>query len=649
LPLLFDDLLHIRITKSLDFVSVWLPSTEFGWFRPLVFLPLLIIKGLFGHYPPPLLHALNLIQQMGNVFLITVLSWRLWRSWIRAVTAGALLACFPFAYQAIAQYGNNIHPFSAGIVLLALHTYLSAIRPNAQRRWWPVTACLFAAGLLSHESVVLFGLFAGLIHWVHLGQGTWKEREWRTQFLRIHPLLASEKVQFVKRKAPFLLFVLVGGLFIIGYQFLPLGASPQVDAGDNEPLLKLLYLMQSVSYPLSWFAHQLPDLSALTIIIGSFGFTLVLSFWAATRPGNRLSLLMGWTWWGLASLVIGLNLPTYYILHGPRLLYLGSIGVVLLWTILLGHLFELPRIGRWIWAIGLGFIVITSWAFVRGRLAAFEDIATPLAIIEKEMAARPAEEGVLLVNLPQWTAPARNTYAAGVEYVTMMGTHLFAEELIAENLGGVYRPTLAITLPDLLADSGYPYGTHSQTQLASVDSDWSPAGSHVFLSRFLETGIETLYAGQFIKGTAIPALATFSPYVLAGAQANFCNDAVDVVLSWDQIRSDDRQASSVSLSTLSGFVQLLDETGRLIAQLDGPPLRLRSDLIQLQPGWRILDRRTIPLVEEGVPTQLLVGIYDFVAAERIPGVDENSVPLQDNAFRVPVTESCVSLLEDRVR
>ena len=48
------------------------------------------------------------------------------------------------------------------------------------------------------------------------------------------------------------------------------------------------------------------------------------------------------------------------------------------------------------------------------------------------MAERPTDEGVLLVNLPAWSAPARTTFPVGVEYVTLMGQHLFAEELVNE-------------------------------------------------------------------------------------------------------------------------------------------------------------------------------------------------------------------------
>ena len=54
LPLIYDDLLHIRITGGLDLLSVWLPTQAFGFYRPLTFLPLLIIESLLGGFPPGL-------------------------------------------------------------------------------------------------------------------------------------------------------------------------------------------------------------------------------------------------------------------------------------------------------------------------------------------------------------------------------------------------------------------------------------------------------------------------------------------------------------------------------------------------------------------------------------------------------------------
>ena len=79
LPLIYDTLLHIRITKELTWATVWLPTPSFGFYRPLTFVPLLAIKGLFGSYPAALLHGINMLQHGLNAFLVSLLVWRLTR------------------------------------------------------------------------------------------------------------------------------------------------------------------------------------------------------------------------------------------------------------------------------------------------------------------------------------------------------------------------------------------------------------------------------------------------------------------------------------------------------------------------------------------------------------------------------------------
>ena len=125
LPLIYDSLLHIRIAEDLNLASVWLPTDKFGFYRPLTFLPLLLVEILAGHYPAWLLHSMNVAQHALNAGLLAALSWRLWRRPLPAVVAGALLALYPFSYQAVAVYGHNVHPAIANLLLLEGHAYLS--------------------------------------------------------------------------------------------------------------------------------------------------------------------------------------------------------------------------------------------------------------------------------------------------------------------------------------------------------------------------------------------------------------------------------------------------------------------------------------------------------------------------------------------
>ncbi len=620
LPLLFDDLLHIRLVKELDFFSLWLPSEDFGFYRPFVFLPFLIIKAIFGHYPAPLLHGLTVAQHSLNAALLALLVWRLWRSSTRSLAAGLILATYPFAYQAVAFYGNAIYPTAAGLILLALHTYLTAIQPEQQsKKWWIITAVLFLVGILSHETMVLFGPLAFLLHWSSL------EDLW--------PKSANQFRSLAIKLRPAILFTVLGLLYALLYQLLPTGSGPGLDAGGNAPWPKTLYLLQTAIYPIAWLAHRLPTISANGIILGGLALMLLLTFLAARRPANRPVLLTGWLWWGLASILIGTNLPTYYIEHGARLVYLGGVGIVFVWVILLDWLYLRPKIGKFLWSAVLLFILISSAGFVRGRLTAFTAIASPLDVVEQVMDGRPEEEGILLVNLPTWMSPPRNTYATGVEYVTLMGGHLFAEELIEENLNRNH-PVLAIAVPERLIDPGYPYGIHNQANLDTIRADWAAAGSHIFITDYTEFGPITTYTGRFAPAPQFLLLptATFGPYQLIQASAISCNGEITILLTWQpnpQSPIPDPQPPTTSI-----FVQAIDENGRLITQADGPPLGLRPDRLFVPHDGQIIDRRVIVTDQA---QQLLIGVYDNVTGDRYSAVDDQNQPLPDNALSLPIT------------
>jgi hypothetical protein len=609
LPLVYDDLLHIRIVKGLNLATVWRPTEAFGFYRPLTFFPLLVIHGLFGYYPAWLLHGLNVAQHALNAALLVALSWRLWRKGTRALMAGLLLALFPFAYQAVAVYGHNVHPATAGLMLLGLHTYLSGIE-HGKKRWWLLTGLLFLLGLLSHETAILFGPFAALVHW-----------NYPARFPRLRTLKSN----------PWFVFLVLGGLYALIYQALPLSRTPQGAGGGVALWPKVLYLLQAATYPYSWLAHLLPEVKAATIVLGGLAVTLGLTAWSARRRDNRLPLLLGWGWWGLASSVIALSLPTDYLLHGPRLLYLGGIGLALLWPLLLEPMRRLPKIGDGLWITVVGFILLTGWQFVRHRLADYVQLTSPVILAQDVMAGRPPDEGLLLVNLPAWLSPSRNTYPLGVEFVSMLADYLFVEELVVENLG-VNRPVQAIKVPDILSDPGYPYAVYGESSL-NIPGDWAAAGSQVFITYYTVEGVRAKHTGQIgPPAEAGPPLARFGPYELLAADVTACEGSVRSTLRWGWTQ--DRPPPA----TTSLFVQLLDDGGRLIAQADAPPLGLRPDLILPVAGWQITDLRTLQPTE-GRPAQLLVGVYDYLSGERFPAQDAQGQGLPGDALTLPV-EPC---------
>ncbi len=627
LPLIYDDLLHIRITKGLDFASVWLPTDAFGFYRPLTFLPLLLIKSIFGSYPSELLHGINVLQHAFNAALLVALSWRLWRRAHWALAAGLLFVFFPFSYQAVSVYGHNVHPATTGLILAGLHTYLSAIR--AQERavlWWIVTVFLFALGLLSHESAILFGALAALVHWNEQGQlPRVNPRHPRTVFRQL--------VSW-----PWFLFLVGGMVYAAGYQFLDISRAPQASLGAESLWYKALYLGQGAAYPITWSGRWLPSTepAAAALVLAGLGVMAALTIWSGRDKLNRLPLMLGWGWWALASLLVALPLETGYFLHGPRLLYLSSVGLALLWPVLLEPIYKIEKVGRLLWGAILLVILAANWSYVRERIGDYSQLTSPVSLAEEQMHNRPIGEGVLLVNLPQWIDQLDNPYPVGVDLVATMGDYLFVEELIGENLD-VNRPVRAFLVPELLAANlDYNYGVHEQTYGDSIIGSWAPEGSHVFITSYTEEGVEARYAGLTTPAddTAIP-IASFGPYDLLEASAQSCDGQATVSTTW-RIAQEESQNQIVPPAT-SLFVQFIDNDGHIIDQNDGPLLSLAPDLLNLKPGWRVNDNRELQ-APEGQQGQLLIGVYDYASGIRYEALDQQGDPLQDDAYWLTIDD-----------
>ncbi|VAW42658.1 hypothetical protein MNBD_CHLOROFLEXI01-4274 [hydrothermal vent metagenome] len=242
----------------------------------------------------------------------------------------------------------------------------------------------------------------------------------------------------------------------------------------------------------------------------------------------------------------------------------------------------------------------------------------------------PADDEVVLVNLPQWLEKPPATYAVGVEFVSMLGGYLFAEELIDANVAGKH-PVWAVGLPELQSSPAYTFGIHNQ-------HSWPPLTAnkvrHIFITQFAPTQPETNYMGRLLPLTAVSQptpIAQFDPYTLTSAAAAACNGVVTVQTEWLPRSADIPDTTSL-------FVQVLGADGRLLAQADGPPLGIRPSLLAATPEWLLLDRRTVMVDEEtAVPTTLLLGVYDFATGERTLATDGNGQPLPDNAWRVPIS------------
>jgi hypothetical protein len=476
--------------------------------------------------------------------------------------------------------------------------------------------------LLSHESAILLGPFLALLAWWRQGTG-----RLRSDLHRQLTALRGAPAPYLRANAPWLLLTTVGIVYLLGYQLLPISRAPQAAAIDGGALYpRLLYALQGLTYPATALLQRL-GLPLPLLLTGSGVLVLLLLALAARRPAAHWPLFLGFCWWLAAVAVVVIPLPTGYLLNGPRLLYLSSVGLAIFWPFALEGL-RLPRpVGGLLWSAAAALLVVWCASFVRGRLAAYANLTTPVTLMVETMADRPVDEGVVFVNLPQWVAPPTQVFPVGAEFVAMLGDYLFAEELVEANLrdAAAGRPVLAASLADLQRDPGYGYAVHAQGSLPDLTAVRFPAGAQLFLTRYEEMGITTRVTGGVMPAAAAPGLATLGPYALQAATAQACETGVLVDLTL--------LPGAAAAATHSLFVQLLDAGGRLAAQADGPPLQVRPDLLPAGGDLALHDQRLLP----GSGERVLVGVYDFTNGLRLPAVDGAGEPLADNAWVIAVT------------
>lgn len=598
LPLIYDTLLHFRIASALDWRSVWLPTEAFGFYRPLTFVPFLLIEQFdLLDRAPVVLHGLNLLQHGVNGSLVAWLAWRLWDDRWRALLAGLLFVSFPFSYQAVAVFGHNVHPQAVLILLLGLHSYLNGIAAARPIGWWLATVFWFVLGLLNHESGILFGLIAGLTHMAYV------KLEWAP--------LQTDFWGVMRRHAPAIVLSVLGGVYFIGYQFLPLTRAPQAEAAVSGT--KWLYVMQAYAYPLTFFGRILPQsIPAAWITLPAFALT-VAALLLATRsrfhfPPKHLILVH---WWFLASFLLVVPLSADYLLHGPRLLYLSSVGIALVWATILT---ALPRPATLLLGVAL---LTASVTFISGRLDAYRQITGVTdALIEGTSADQPLQ----IINLPAWQTPAQPTFRVGVEIVQQLGSHLFASELLHYN-GGAAQAVSVELAAQQTASNDFQAGYHQ-------DGSFEPLSQATQLALVTEADGAFKLNISFIDKTDDIPLATFDRIQLVDVAAYSCFDETTVALGWRWL------ADELPSPTLSVFVHLVGANG-LISQADSGPAGLPFAAFELDESNALYEFRVLAHAA-GASDTVHIGVYDFATGDRLAATAVDGQPPVNNAFVIPI-------------
>ncbi len=326
-------------------------SADYGYYRPVVFAVLRLSEILFGTdafpHNPVADHALLLLLHAANAAMVWLLARRLSGRDSFAWAAALVFALVPFSYEAVAYVASLTH---ALVVFWALRAVLLYDRrqPPAGRRaavpleqgrkgergtesrgergsggnlslttdqrplttgYWPLAAALLTMtlGLLTHENgLFIFPALVGL-DWVRQPGSPLRERAGR-----LWPFAV-----------PTVLFAI---LWVVIPKNSEQGLNSLADIGRN-----LIPFLQTLVFPLLPLVRLEATDTALLVAL-AVGVVAILGL-LAWRAGAWRLWVYALGWFALASLPALLFLSPAYVYGSPRLSYLPSIGVALLWAV----------------------------------------------------------------------------------------------------------------------------------------------------------------------------------------------------------------------------------------------------------------------------------------------------------------------------
>lgn len=601
---------HFAWMESRSFLDFFTSSAEYGYYRPVVFV---VLKGLVTAvgYAAPVHHALLLVLHGANAALLWLLAYRLSKSWVYAGATAVLFATVPFNYEAVIYVASLTHPLLLFWTLAALLLYRAARKRGA--RWLHAPAYLaLILGQLTHENGLFIPLALVGLEWV------------------LHP--PRGWLDGVKR--PFLPYFIAPALYLLLWFSIPKGgeqALPTLASAARN----LLPFLQTLVYPL---------LPALRLDAGSGAalvalcIATVLGLLALARVARAVRLwAFGLGWWALSALPAVLALSTDYLYGSPRLSYLPSVGVALLWALPVLALARFANGPTWrrtaVALAQLAFIALVALPplrFIRCELDFYAQTSAIVGEMSALVADAPAER-VQFVNVPFFFSSyaahpdgCPNPYAWTPVGAVVVPTYAQVNDFVRFN-GGPDRGATAVTVPDY-APGWATVG--EAVPLAELRSVVEGTAVYVF---DLTRGFFDLSAA-WLPGAAedigAEPLATFGAGLhLVERAVTLDNNSLDAVLTW--------RATAVPETPITAFVHVYDGTGTLVAQSDAPPAQGYLPLPLWQPSDLVRDRHRIQL-DAGLPAgryTIAAGLYNPLDSVRLPA-SSSGTPLANDIFPV---------------
>ena len=622
LPFFFDDVVHFRWVEGNSLLGLWTGAASVGYYRPVLSTLWKLSLGLTGTFHPVLLHAVNVALHILNAALVMALTRQVVRGPHRrsvGLVAGLLFLCYPFSYQAVPWVSALCHPLVTSLLMGAV---LTGIIAQSTSRWSERVLSLGMAlvALFTHETGLIIGGWLLGYEVLCRYRGPHRHTLW-------WPLA----------------YLALGAAYIPLYFSLPRAGSPLPPLTVERLTQNAAYLLQGLAFPIAPLARWTmdtwgwSDLSAAYLAAGLAVGLLVFLNW---RQRTLRALGFALTCFALSVIPAWLTLPFNYIISGPRVLYLGSVGASMAWACGFQALATLGR-GRWrafslalSWFL-VGLTMAFGCVFVRTRQSIHHLGGDLIWQVSRAAAAAPAGKQLLVINYPTWLAPDTLVYPIGHEGVEFMPAYIGVKDLAWANSGTMRKIKTARFANALVALPGLWYGVRGPDVGWEDLAERLRTADQVYTVHFAPGALTLAKAGTLAGPlpTEMTSLAVFDDRVALVSAEVLPSDGhtLMVRLIW-------QAQGPLTDADYRIFAHVHDASNVLVAQSDGYAMDGLYPFWLWRSGEQIEEIRHFALADSHPSDyyRITVGIYDGGSGRRLPAVTPGGSRFGDDA--VPILE-----------
>lgn len=630
---------HFAWMEGRSLLQFFTSSADYGYYRPVVFAVLRLSEILFGNvifpHNPVADHALLWLLHGLNTALVWLLAYRLSGRAVWAWAVALLFAATPFSYEAVAYVASLTHPLLLFWLLAALLLYDRG--RLAERRSGEEADIRGAGGLkaIGYRAAALSAMVLGLLT--------------HENGLFIFPALVGfdwvvrPHSSFRARARSLGPFAVPPALFVVLWLVIPKnsqqGLNSLTDVAHNA-----IPFLQTLVYPL---------LPMLRLGSGDTAWLMVSAIVVVAMAGGlawRVGALRLWfyalAWFILSAAPALLFLGPAYVYGSPRLSYLPSVGVAMLWGMPVlwlasrfsgrrpvGYSLACGALCGALCALYLLILIIPPLSFIRCQLDFYDEASRFARDMARAAGDAPAGREVVFVNAPFFfSSTADRPEGCPSPYPwTPVGAVLIPPYAQARDFarfnGGPDRDVSGVTF------AGYNPGWRTfGPEIEGQALRRHAADDATYVFDLQEGAFGDLSAAWQPSGAALgDPLAAFGGLLSLADVWSGLEDAQLVVrLEW--------RIDETVETPLVAFVHIYDAAGVLAAQSDEPPGNGLAPLSLWRPGDVLRDERRLDL--SSLPAgsyRAAVGVYRAADGLRLTA-ESGGRPIDDDVLQIRLME-----------